>query len=221
MNDRADHLGAVFLLVYDAPMPAKSPQQFVAFLRGINVGGRRVSMQKLCECFVDLELDKVRSFIASGNIIFECGKADAAELEQRIESAIEKKLGFESATFLRTPAELIKILENDPLANEKEESFRRHIIFVRKRLTRSQAEFVTSLSNDFDQLVPRGAVVHWLCRGSFHQSKIKQPALTKAIGGPWTARNVQTVTKLAAMLTSKSTLGHGGIRKGFPRAASL
>lgn len=159
-------------------------------------------MQRLCACFTELKLQQVRSFIASGNIIFECGKVERAELEKRIESAIQKSLGFESATFLRTPAELTKIAAFRPFEDATDESFRRHIVFVRKRLTQAQSDAVAALSNDYDQIIAKGAELHWLCRGPFHQSKIKQSALTNAVGGPWTARNVQTVTKLAAMFDS-------------------
>lgn len=183
-------------------MPGKSPQQFIAFLRGINVGRRRVSMHKLCECFSELKFADVRSFIASGNILFNCGKADAGALEQQIESAIEKKLGFESATFLRTPAELRKINAHQPFADPADESFRRHVVFVRAALTKAQSEAVAALSNDYDQLVAKGREIHWLCRGPFHQSKIKQPALIKAIHGPWTARNVQTIARLIQQVDS-------------------
>lgn len=183
-------------------MPANQSQQFIAFLRGINVGKRRVSMQRLCECFCDLKLAEVRSFIASGNILFNCGRVDAGALEQQIESAIEKKLGFESATFLRTPAELRKINAHQPFADAADESFRRHVVFVRAPLTKAQSEAVAALSNNYDQLVAKEREIHWLCRGPFHQSKIKQPALTKAIGGPWTARNVQTIARLIQQVDS-------------------
>lgn len=183
-------------------MPARKPQQYIAFLRGINVGGRRVSMQRLCACFTELKLLQVRSFIASGNIIFECDKVEPAALERQIESTVLNSLSFESPTFLRTPDELRKIIAIDPFADETDATFRRHIVFIRRPLAKAQEEIVMALSNDYDQVVCKGKEIFWLCRGPFHQSKIKQPALTKAVDGPWTARNVQTVTKLALMFDS-------------------
>jgi uncharacterized protein (DUF1697 family) len=75
---------------------------YVALLRGINVGGKnKVPMAELKACFEDLGCENVRSYIASGNVMFESNKS-SAELTEQIQEALPKKFTLDS--------ELIKIL---------------------------------------------------------------------------------------------------------------
>ena len=81
-------------------------QPYVALLRGINVGGHRVTMERLRELFVELGFASVETFIASGNVFFQTPETDTLTLETRIEAHLKQALGYEVATFFRTPAEL-------------------------------------------------------------------------------------------------------------------
>src|SRR5262249_5968026 len=84
-------------------------RRYVAFLRGINVGGHRVRMDQLRDLFKALDLSHVETFITSGNVIFEAAAGDSAVLESRIEGHLERSLGYEVDTFIRTPAELASV----------------------------------------------------------------------------------------------------------------
>ena len=76
--------------------------KFVALLRGINVGGKNnVPMTQLKSCFEELGYEKVRTYIASGNVIFESNKS-AAKLAEEIQETLPKKFKLDS--------ELINIL---------------------------------------------------------------------------------------------------------------
>jgi uncharacterized protein (DUF1697 family) len=84
---------------------------YVALLRGINVGGKnKVPMAELKACFEDLGCEKVRTYIASGNVMFESNKS-SAELTEQIQEALPRKFKLDS--------ELIKILvlSRDQLQN--------------------------------------------------------------------------------------------------------
>src|SRR5580765_8114539 len=84
--------------------------RLVAFLRAINVGGHTVEMVKLKKLFEQLAFSGVETFIASGNVIFDAPKATPAALEKKIAAHLEKALGYEVGTFLRTPVELAAVL---------------------------------------------------------------------------------------------------------------
>jgi uncharacterized protein (DUF1697 family) len=76
--------------------------RYVALLRGINVGGRTlVKMADLKTCFENLGFDRVSTYIASGNVLFDSDEEDAAKLATTIEGAIEQR--FELPTRRRTP----------------------------------------------------------------------------------------------------------------------
>ncbi|MGI8880012.1 MAG: DUF1697 domain-containing protein [Jatrophihabitans sp.] len=87
--------------------------RFVAFLRAVNVGGRRVAMATARDVVSDLGLDEVSSYVNSGNLLFSAtGKA--ADHEAAIRSALEKKFGFELTTFVRTSAQVRALVDAHP-----------------------------------------------------------------------------------------------------------
>jgi len=89
--------------------------EYVAFLRGINVGGRRsVEMSKLETAFRSLGFQNVRTVLASGNVIFEGPKSDQAAMAEAIRAKMESALGLKSDVILRTLSEIRKLAKSDP-----------------------------------------------------------------------------------------------------------
>lgn len=88
---------------------------YVAFLRGINVGGRRViKMEELARIFTSAGLRKVRTYIASGNVFFESASENKSALTKKIEKALRQALGYEVTVMLRTLGELENIVKRNP-----------------------------------------------------------------------------------------------------------
>lgn len=105
--------------------------QYIAFLRGINVGGHTVKMEFLRSLFSKLGLSKVRSYINSGNIFFESEETEQIILTEKIESQLQIALGYQVPTFLRTTTELEHILSLDPFkGTECTEDMRLCVMFV-------------------------------------------------------------------------------------------
>jgi uncharacterized protein (DUF1697 family) len=90
--------------------------EYVALLRGINVGGHRVAMARLRDLFIALNLANVRTYIQTGNVFFETEADDRLALQHRIESHLASALGWPAPTCLRTIAELEAVLALDPFA---------------------------------------------------------------------------------------------------------
>ena len=176
--------------------------RFVALLRAINVGGRTVKMAELCALFERARLTDVASVIASGNVLFTSRSGDAAALEQRIEGALRKGLGYDVATFVRGADELDAVVAHDPFdaKDPVAESDTVHVIFTRAAIDRERAGRIESLGTDYDELHVFGREVFWRTRGRSSDSKIKPGAFARAFGDPGTARNITTVRKLAAKL---------------------
>lgn len=86
----------------------------IALLRGINVGGHRVTMDRLRGLFGELGLDRVRSYIQTGNIFFESDEQEMAILRTRIEAHLRASLGYEVAVCLRTVDDLARLVRLDP-----------------------------------------------------------------------------------------------------------
>lgn len=87
---------------------------YIALLRGINVGGHKVTMERLRALFSELELARVRSYIQTGNVFFESGEDDRSVLRRTIERHLRDALGYDVPTCLRTVDELEDLLATDP-----------------------------------------------------------------------------------------------------------
>ena len=88
---------------------------YVALLRGINVGGNKlIRMKDLARICADAGLKNVRTYIASGNVIFESGSANKTALTRKIEKALHQTLGYEVTVVLRTLSEIKSIVNRSP-----------------------------------------------------------------------------------------------------------
>src|SRR5882757_8621427 len=87
---------------------------YIAFLRGMNLGKRNVKMDELRGLFSELKLANVRSYIASGNIIFDTKEKDEKKLTGKIEKHLKDGLGYDVKVMLRSRAELEAVLKNNP-----------------------------------------------------------------------------------------------------------
>jgi uncharacterized protein (DUF1697 family) len=93
--------------------------RYVAFLRGINVGGRKlIKMDALAEMFRSAGLKNVRTHIASGNVIFDSASANKAALIRKIEKVLVRELGYEVPVILRTLAELENLARRNPFKKQ-------------------------------------------------------------------------------------------------------
>jgi uncharacterized protein (DUF1697 family) len=84
---------------------------YVAFLRGINLGNRRVKMAELARLFEEMNFGAVSTFIASGNVLFESDSVDHVALERQIEGHLESALGYSVDTFVRTRDEVAAVVD--------------------------------------------------------------------------------------------------------------
>ena len=95
--------------------------RFVAFLRGINVGGHLVKKEQLQEVFASLGFTNVLTFKQSGNVIFKTDSEDKEKISPMIEEGLCKTLGYEVAVFIRTFTELKGIVDLDSFKGQDKE----------------------------------------------------------------------------------------------------
>ena len=170
---------------------------YVALLRAINVGGHVVAMERLRSVFEACTLQNVRTFIASGNVIFESPAKNAATLEIAIERALRKALGYEVVTFLRTPAEMISAAAHDPFDADSIEGASVYVAFAKTEPTRQVREKVLALRTAEDDLAVHGREVYWLRRNYKARPGEPGPPIERVLGAPATTRNITTVKRIA------------------------
>src|ERR1044071_3416059 len=89
-------------------------ERYVAFLRGMNLGGRRIKNEELRAEFEALGFEDVATFRASGNVIFAAEKRAEGTLTRTIEKGLGEALGYEVPTFLRSAAEVAAVAAQEP-----------------------------------------------------------------------------------------------------------
>ena len=105
--------------------------KYIAFLRGINVGGNKIiKMDLLKKLFESMKFKNVETFIQSGNVIFESKESNQNVLENKIEKLLEKKLGFEVKILIRTKEGLEKIAKKSPFKDKKDENMKVYVVFL-------------------------------------------------------------------------------------------
>jgi uncharacterized protein (DUF1697 family) len=163
---------------------------FVALLRAVNVGGTgKLPMEDLRALCAKAGFVKVRTFIASGNVIFSCRKSEAqvkAVLEARLEDYAGKKMGV----FVRTAAEMAAISANNPFPDAP--ANRIMAFFLDAAPPRDAIDHVVGRKDERIALGIREIYVHY--GEGMGKSKLRIPAAKAG-----TARNMNTVAKLAEL----------------------
>ena len=144
-------------------------QRYVAFLRAINVGNRRVQMSVLRTLFEQMGFGEVETFIASGNVLFSSQKSVS---ESKIASHLEASLGYEVDTFVRTAEEVISVGKTQPFPEEGQENITVHIGFLHQPLTSEIAERFAAIHTPDDEFRIVGREYYYLCRTRVSDSKI-------------------------------------------------
>lgn len=191
--------GIEWLLNLNAGESCSKVAKYVAFLKAINVGGHVVKMEQLRELFSGLSFANVETFIASGNVIFDTKATPDRKLEQKIEKHLKAALGYEAETFVRSIEEIHAISVYRPFSSEAIAAA--HVVsvgFLRDTLSASAIEQVTAFRSDVDDFHVHGREAYWLCRVSQTETKINGKKLERALGGPTTWRNTNTVVRLTA-----------------------
>lgn len=168
-----------------------------AFLRGINLGGRRLTNDQLRVAFERFGLDGVDTYLASGNVVFSHPGGDLGALEVELEAHLEEALGFVTDTFIRPLEELAPLTGLEILEGVKDEGFKPHVIFLKGEAGADVEEALGSLESPDDRFHVLGREVVWLRRGGISDSVIEPRHLDRAFqGATHTMRTLNTVRRL-------------------------
>ena len=171
--------------------------KYIAFLRGINVGGKnKIKMESLREIFAIIGFSNVKSYINSGNVIFETRKTDDKKLAAKIEKAIEKEFSLSIKVMVRTVAEIEEIIENNPFAGQFENDKDLHVFFLDEELPEEKRKLLLEQNNENEIFVVVNREIFYLLRISFSDSLMSKDYIGKKLKVLATARNWRTVNKI-------------------------
>jgi uncharacterized protein (DUF1697 family) len=173
--------------------------RYVAFLRGMNLGNRRITNDDLRANFEALECEEVATFRASGNVIFTANGGSTAKLTTRLEDGLAEALGYEVPVFLRSAKELLAIAAHEPFDAEAlgASTGKLQIALLTKKPTAKAGKSALALSTEADRLAVEGRELYWLPQGRMSDSELDLKALAKILG-PMTIRTEGTIEQIAA-----------------------
>ncbi|MGH3340105.1 MAG: DUF1697 domain-containing protein, partial [Propionibacteriaceae bacterium] len=169
---------------------------YVAFLRGVNLGpSNKISMPSLRAMAEDLGYTDVATYINSGNLIISSTK-NAATLEREISDAIKKTFGRPIDVAVRTPAQLKKILAENPYPDGNQSQVT--VAFLTKPPAADAKEKVAAVAKDYEPFTFSGQQVYVNYSKGIGKSKLAEK-FSNIVGVSSTVRNIRTVEKVLAL----------------------
>ncbi|WP_212958889.1 DUF1697 domain-containing protein, partial [Bacillus sanguinis] len=168
---------------------------YIALLRGINVGGHKViKMADLKQMFESIGLKQVKTYIQSGNILFE-SEENIKFLKERIQSEIKNVFGFDVPVMLRTNEGFINMIKRCPYeVDSLLEGESIHVAFLANELTEKEKNQLIMQKNDTEDCYIDEKVVYLFFKNSIRNSKLMNQF--QKLHTPATVRNWRTVNKL-------------------------
>ncbi|SRR5258706_10167115 len=174
--------------------------KYVALLRGINVGGNNmIKMETLRATLATLGFENIKSYINSGNLVFETAKTDDGKLAEKIHNAIQTEFGFDISVMVRPMAEIEEIVANNPFEGQFDNDKYVHLFFLNEELTEDQKSRLLEQANDNEQYALLGRHVLCMLKISILDSAVGKGFIDKKLKVAATGRNWRTVKTIAEM----------------------
>lgn len=173
---------------------------YIALLRGINVGGsNKIKMGDLTRLFESLGYRNVRTYIQSGNVVFESGD-ETSDASTKLEKSIKEEFGFEVGVIIRESLEFGSILKNNPLL--KKPGLDKEYLHVTLLRDLPQKEKILNFEiskDDNEKYEIGGREIFLYCPNGYGKSKLQNNTFEKKLGTKATTRNWKTMQKLLEM----------------------
>ncbi len=172
---------------------------FVAFLRGINVGGKnKVSMTDLAAIFRDSGCRNVRTYIQSGNVLFEAPLISAT-FGRLLAEQIHQRLAVNSPVVIRSSEQLTEVARSNPFIGRGREEDSLHVLFLADEPTPALVNQLDPARSFPDEFVVQGREIYLHLPNGVARSKLTNAYFDVKLKTICTGRNWRTVVKLAAL----------------------
>lgn len=178
-------------------------QIYIAFLRGINVGGSgMLRMKDLVSLLEELGFRSIKTYIQSGNAVFRYDAgAQASFLSGRISAGIKDRFGFEPQVLVMTLEELRQAAESNPFPGVQREPKTLHVGFLETAPTDPDLEAMAHLKTTGERFVLLERTFYLHAPGGVGKSKLAAKA-ERLLGVPMTLRNWRTLSKVIELAES-------------------
>lgn len=174
---------------------------FIAMLRGINVSGHNlIKMESLRAAFAALGFVGVKTYIQSGNVVFQTAKASPAVLAEKIAKKNQAVFGLSVPVVVRSADDLGEVLKHNPLLrNTGLDESRMHVTFLSGPAPKNAEEILKPLAGKSELFAVCGREIYLHCPDGYGNTKLSNSAIEKGLSVQATTRNWKTVNVLHSM----------------------
>jgi len=171
-------------------------------MRGINVGGKNlIKMTSLQALYESLGFVCIKTYIQSGNVIFQHDKSSTRQLGIDISKKVMKNFGFDIPVIVREKAELKRILAHNPFLNKKDID-KLHITFLSDTPDKKLSEKIESDSYLPDEYFIHGKEIYLFCPDGYGRTKLSNNFFENKLYLNATTRNLKTLKELVRISDS-------------------
>jgi len=176
-------------------------EKFIALLRGINVGGKNIiKMTELKTCFEQMHFENVKTYIQSGNVVFETAEKDTSILSEKISQSLLSRFNYTDKVFLIRAKELHTVINQAPAGfGSQPDLYRYDVIFLSNTVSSSEILDQLKINNTVDQVAAGDGVLYFSRLSSMSSQSQMTKMIKTSVYKQMTIRNWNTTTKLAIL----------------------
>lgn len=165
---------------------------YISLLRGINVSGqKKIKMEELRKLYENLGFTDVKSYIQSGNLIFQYEEEDIGTIQEKIEKVIQENYEFEVKVLVLTPSDLQEIFNQNPFEEEQV-----YFTFLYQEPESIPTEAIEKVLKDSEKYAIQNQVIYFSCPEGYGRTKFSNNFIESKLKVDATTRNLKTVIKL-------------------------
>lgn len=184
-----------------AKRTSKSPNVFVALLRGVNVGGKNnLSMSALKSNLSRAGFEDVATYINSGNVLFTSAESDARRLETKIERLLSSQHKLNCKVVVRSLSEMKELIENLPASWKGDKTWAHNVMFLRHSIDSKSVLKELAPKPAIEKVLYRPGAVLWSARRSDIKHSTMNKLSSRKVFQDMTVRNPNTTRKLYELM---------------------
>ncbi|MDX1474231.1 MAG: DUF1697 domain-containing protein [Reinekea sp.] len=170
---------------------------YIALLRGINVGGKnKLRMEDLKNCLETCGFKRIKTYIQSGNVVFDSPIKNNTSIEQTIQTAIHNTFQLNPDVIVVSKTELDIVVSHNPYPTDSGTSL--HVYFLKTPAASPDFMRLEQLKKVSEDYTLTDNVLYLHAPEGIGRSKLAA-AIESSLGVSCTARNWNTLSKLQAL----------------------
>ncbi len=171
---------------------------YISLLRGINVSGQKmIKMAELVELYESLGFRNVKTYMQSGNVVFESTTNDAIKVSKKLEQNISSHFGFHASVFILTPADIKQVISKNPFLKRKGiDENRLYVSFLSEKPGTALVKNIDVKKDASEEFRIIDRAVYLYLPNGFGRAKLQVGVFEKKLNVTATARNWKTVNAL-------------------------